>query len=90
MMSTPRPAYTVADSSGAYGAATPYAVVSTASGMPHLPAYGSIEAAQQEADRLNEAAQRATTPPTVAAQRKAARLHAEAATHDDGQEGEPA
>ncbi len=89
MTSTPRPTYTVAHSSSTYGAATPYAVVSTASGMPHLPAHSSREAAQREADRLNVEAQRAATKVTVAAQRKVARLQAEAAVRDADQEGSP-
>ncbi len=87
-MNKPRPAYTVADSPGAYGAATPYAVVSTSSGMPHLPAHGSKEAAQLEADRLNDEALRAAKKVTAVAQRKLDRLRAEASTSDDGQEGE--
>jgi hypothetical protein len=87
-MNKPRPAYTVADSPGTYGAATPYAVVSTSSGMPHLPAHGSKEAAQLEADRLNDEALRAAKKVTAAAQRKLDRLRAEASTSDDGQEGE--
>jgi cell division septum initiation protein DivIVA len=90
MASKPRPAYTVAHSGGTYGAATPYAVVSSATGMPHLPAHASKEAAQQEADRLNAEAQRAAAKVTAAALRKAARLHAETAARDGGQAGEPA
>lgn len=77
-----RPAYTVADSAGTYGLDTPYAVVSTNSGMPRLPAYGSKEAARGEADRLNAEARRAATKMTAAAQRKADRLQAEAAKSD--------
>ncbi len=79
-----RPAYTVADSAGTYGADTPYAVVSTATGMPRLPAYGSKEAARGEADRLNAEAQRAATKMTAAAQRKADRLEAEAPKANEG------
>ena len=61
MASKPRLAYTVVHSSSTYGAATPYAVVSTASGMPHMPAYRSEEEAQRVADRLNtEGTQRTT------------------------------
>jgi len=87
-MNKPRPAYTVADSAGTYGAATPYAVVSTASGMPHLPAHGSKEAAHLEADRLNDEALRAAKKVSAVAQRKADRLRAEASARDDDQEGE--
>ncbi len=86
-MSKQQTAYTVAHSSSTYGEATPYAVVSTASGMPRLPAHGS-EAAQQTADRLNEEAQRETAR-LMAAQRskaKADRLQAEARRRDKGQE----
>lgn len=90
MKSKPRPAYTVVDSGGTYGAATPYAVVSTASGMPHLPAHGTKEAARQEADRLNAEAERAAKKITAAARRKADRLRAEESTPDDDQEGETA
>jgi len=68
----------VADSSGTYGADTPYAVVSTATGMPRLPAYDSNEAARREADRLNVEAQRASTKMSAAAQRKADRVEADA------------
>jgi len=71
-------------SGGTYGEATPYAVVSTASGMPHLPAYNSAEAAQQEADRLNDEARREAGRVTEAAQRKAAQLREAARTRDDG------
>ncbi len=85
-----RPAYTVADSPGTYGAATPYAVVSTASGMPRLPAHGNKEAAQLEADRLNVEAQRDAKKVTLAAQRKVNRLQAEASSRDDRQEGKTA
>jgi len=54
MASKPHEAYRVMHSGGTYGEATPYAVVRTTSGMPHLPPYSSKEAAQQEAHRLNE------------------------------------
>jgi len=84
MANKPRPPYTVAHSSGTYGAATPYAVVSTITGMPRLPAHGSKEAAQQEVDRLNTEAQRAAAKVTVADLSKAARLHDEASARDDG------
>jgi len=86
MASTPRLAYMVVQSSGTYGAATPYAVVSTASGMPHMPAYHSKEEAQQVADRLNtEETQRTTNQHASAtAQRKLDRLQAKTATHDEG------
>ncbi len=86
MGSKPRLAYTVVHSSSTYGAATPYAVVSSASGMPHMPAYRSEEEAQQAADRLNtEDTQRATKQLTVtAAQRKVDRLQAKASTRDEG------
>jgi len=87
MANKPRPAYTVVHSGGTYGAATPYAVVSSASGMPHLPAHASKEAAQQEADRLNTEARRAAAKVTAAALRKAARLRDEASARDDGQDG---
>jgi len=92
MTNKPHPAYTVADSPGTYGAATPYAVVSTASGMPRLPAHGSKDAARQEAHRLNEEAERAAkrnveaqraatkVTATIAAQRTADRLQADALT----------
>jgi len=86
MGSKPRLAYMVVQSSGTYGAATPYAVVSTASGMPHMPAYHSKEEAQQVADRLNtEETQRTTNQhASAAAQRKVDRVQAKAATHDEG------
>jgi len=45
MASKPQEAYRVIHSGGTYGEATPYAVVSVASGMPHLPAHASSEAA---------------------------------------------
>ncbi len=78
--------YTVVQSSGTYGAATPYAVVSADSGMPHMPAYRNIEAAQQVADRLNaEETQRTTQQhASAAAQRKVDRLQAKASTDDEG------
>jgi hypothetical protein len=91
MTSKPHPAYTVADSPGTYGAATPYAVVSTSSGMPHLPAHGSKDTARQEANRLNEEAERAAKKgtATAAAKRTVDRLRAEASTtRDADQEGE--
>ncbi len=86
MGSKPRLAYMVVHSSGTYGAAIPYAVVSTASGMPHMPAYHSKEEAQQVADRLNtEETQRTTNQhASAAAQRKVDRVQAKAATHDEG------
>jgi len=86
MGSKPRLAYMVVHSSGTYGAITPYAVVSTASGMPHMPAYHSEEEAQQVADRLNaEETQRTTQQhASAAAQRKVDRLQAKASTHDEG------
>jgi len=86
MASKPRLSYTVVHSSGTYGASTPYAVVSTASGMPHMPAYSSEEEAQQMADRLNtEETQRTTQQLTaVTAQRKVDRLLANPSTHDEG------
>ncbi len=81
-----RLAYTVVHSSSTYGAATPYAVVSAASGMPHMPAYRTEEEARQVADRLNtEDTQRATKQLTAtAAQRKVDRLQAKASTRDEG------
>ncbi len=86
MGSKPRLAYMVVHSSGTYGATTPYAVVSTASGMPHMPAYRSKEEAQQMAGRLNtEETQRTTKQlAAAAAQRKVDRLQAKASTHDEG------
>ena len=86
MGSKPHLAYTVVHSSGTYGATTPYAVVSTASGMPHMPAYRTEEEARQVADRLNtEHTQRATTQLTAAAaQRKVDRLQAKASTRNEG------
>jgi len=84
MANKPHTAYTVIESSGTYGEATPYAVVSTASGMPHLPAHGSKEAAQQEADRLNEEVRREAERITEAAQRTAAQLREAARTRDGG------
>jgi len=86
MGSKPHLTYTVVHSSGTYGAATPYAVVSTASGMPHMPAYSSNEEAQQVADRLNtEEVQRTTQQhASAAAQRKVDRLQAKASTDDEG------
>lgn len=83
MASKPQEAYRVIHSGGTYGEATPYAVVSVASGMPHLPAHASSEAAQQEADRLNEEARL-----KKAAQRKADRLNEEAPVRGDGLEGD--
>jgi len=87
-MSKQQAAYRVVHSSSTYGAVTPYAVVSTASGMPHLPAHGSEAAARQEADHLNEEAQRATERLTAAqrSKAKAGRLQAEARQRDKGQE----
>ena len=87
-MSKQQTAYTVAHSSSTYGEATPYAVVSTASGMPRLPAHGSEAAAQQTADRLNEEAQRETARLMAAqwSKAKADRLQAEARRRDKGQE----
>jgi len=86
MGSKPRLAYTVVHSSSTYGAATPYAVVSTASGMPHMPAYRTEDEARQVADHLNmEDTQRATTQvASAAAQRKVDRLQAKASTRDEG------
>jgi len=84
MANKPHTAYRVMHSSGTYGEATPYAVVSTASGMPHLPAYSSKEAAQQEADRLTDEARREAERITEAAQRTAAHLREAARTRDDG------
>jgi len=86
MASKPRLAYTVVHSSGTYGAATPYAVVSTASGMPHMPAYRSEEEAQQVADRLNTEETQRTTKQLASAteQRKVDRLQAKASAHDEG------
>ncbi len=86
MGSKPRLAYMVVHSSGTYGATTPYAVVSTASGMPHMPAYRSKEEAQQMAGRLNtEETQRTTKQlAAAAAQRKVDRLQAKASTHNGG------
>jgi hypothetical protein len=85
MVRTPRLAYTVVHSSSTYGAATPYAIVSTASGMPHMPAYRTEEEARQVADRLNtEDTQRATKQLTAAAaQRKVDLLQAKASTRDE-------
>ncbi len=86
MGSKPRLAYMVVQSSGTYGAATPYAVVSTASGMPHMPAYRNEEEAQAVADRLNtEETQRTTQQRTSATvQRQVDRLQAKASTDDEG------
>ena len=86
MGSKPRLAYMVVHSSGTYGATTPYAVVSTASGMPHMPAYRSKEEAQQMADRLNTEETQRTTKQLAAAvaQRKVDRLQAKASTDDEG------
>jgi len=86
MPSKPRMTYTVVHSSGTYGAATPYAVVSTASGMPHMPAYHSEEEAQQVAARLNaEETQRTTKQlASATAQRKLDRFQAKTAMHDEG------
>ncbi len=86
MASKPRLAYTVVHSSGTYGAATPYAVVSTASGMPHMPAYRNEEEAHEVAAGLNaEEAQRTTKQfASAAAQRKVDRLQAKASTDDEG------
>ncbi len=85
MANKPRLAYTVVHSSSTYGAATPYAVVSSASGMPHMPTYRSEEEAQQAADHLNtEDTQRtATQLSSAAAQRKVDRLQAKAFTPDE-------
>jgi len=85
MASKPRLAYTVVQSSGTYGAATPYAVVSAASGMPHLPAYRNEEEAQAVTDRLNtEETQRTTRHlASAAAQRKVDRLQTRASTRDE-------
>jgi len=77
-------AYRVIHSSGTYGEATPYAVVSTASGMPHMPTYSSKEAAQQEADRLTDEARHEAGRVKEAAQRTAAQLREAARTRDDG------
>jgi hypothetical protein len=88
MASKPQEAYRVIHSGGTYGEATPYAVVSVASGMPHLPAHASSEAAQQVADRLNVEARREEERSKKAAQRKAARLKEEASVRDDGLEGD--
>lgn len=76
----------VVQSSGTYGAATPYAVVSVASGMPHMPAYRNEEEAQAVADRLNtEETQRTTQQRTSATvQRKVDRVQAKASAHDEG------
>ncbi len=84
MANKPHTAYTVIESSGTYGAATPYAVVSATSGMPYLPAYSSAEAAQQEADRLNDEALLEAGRAKEAAQRTAAHLREAARTRDDG------
>ena len=86
MGSKPRLAHMVAQSSGTYGAATPYAVVSVASGMPHMPAYRNEEEAQAVADRLNtEETQRTTQQRTSAAvQRQVDGLQAKASTDDEG------
>jgi len=85
MANKPRLAYTVVHSSGTYGAATPYAVVSSASGMPHMPAYRTEEEARQVADHLNteETQRTATQFSSAAAQRKVDRLQAKASTHDE-------
>ncbi len=85
MVRTPRLAYMIVQSSGTYGAATPYAVVSADSGMPHMPAYRSEEEAQQVADRLNTEETQRTTKQLAAAtaQRKVDRLQAKASTHDE-------
>ena len=85
MASKPRPAYMVVHSSGTYGTATPDAVVSTASGMPHMPAYRSEEEAHQVADRLNAEETQHTTQQhaSAAAQRKVDRLQAKAFTPDE-------
>ncbi len=90
MANKPHETYRVMHSSGTYGEATPYAVVSTASGMPHLPAYSSAAAAQQEADRRTDEARREAGRITEAAQRTAAHLREAARTRDDGREGESA
>jgi len=92
MASKTHTAYIVVYSSGTYGATTPYAVVSTASGMPHMPAHGSQEAAQQVADRLNDEARRTIEDrdAEAAAQRKVARLQEAALKRDDNGEDAPA
>ena len=87
MASKPHTAYRVMHSGGTYGEATPYAVVSTTSGMPHMPTYSSAEAAQQEADRLTDEARREAERIKEAAQRKAAQLREAPRTRDDGREG---
>jgi len=90
MANKPHETYRVMHSGGTYGATTPYAVVSAASGMPHLPAYSSKEAARQEADRLNDEARREAERIKKAAQRTAAHLREAALMRDAGREGEPA
>jgi len=89
MASTPYAAYRVMHSSGAYGAATPYAVVSVAAGMPHMPAHSSKEAAQRDADRLNEEVQHEAGRLKEAAQRRVTRLQDEARMRDSARESEP-
>ena len=81
-MNTHDTAYTVVQSSSTYGTATPYAVVSTASGMPHLPTHRSQEEARCAAEQLNEEARRAAEARALVARRKAARLRVEALKHD--------
>ncbi len=87
-MSKQQAAYRVVHSSSTYGAVTPYAVVSTASGMPHLPAQGSEAAAHQTATLLNQEAQRATERLTAAqrSKAKADQLQAEARQRGAGQD----
>lgn len=80
-------AYKVVESEHTYGPATPYAVVSTASGMPHLPAHDSKQEAQREADRLNATMQREAERRRMVAQRKAERLNAAARTSDNEGDG---
>jgi len=84
MATKPHTAYIVVESSGTYGVATPYAVVSTGSGMPHMPAHGRKEAAQEMADRLNAEEQRETERLKAVAQRTADGLRDAVETHDDG------
>ncbi len=87
MSGKPHEAYRVMHSGGTYGEATPYAVVSATSGMPHPPAHSSKEAAQQEADRLTDETRREAERIKEEAQRKAAQLREAALTRDDGREG---
>ncbi len=89
MATEPHTAFIVVESSGTYGAATPYAVVSVASGMPHMPAHSSKEAAQRDADRLNDETQHEAGRLKEAARRRVTRLQDEARMRDSARESEP-